>query len=106
MRERRPVLPYTMRTMLSNGRPSSVRMARFVLQTTMIALASWGVGCETTVGTTGGEACTYGEIIKDCVTDSGCHSTQECLPDLSGYGPCTCTGDAGKDGDAHEKDGN
>jgi hypothetical protein len=76
----------------------------------MIVVACWGAACGTTVGTTGGAGCTYLEVIK-CVRDSGCPATQECLPDLSGYGPCTCTADAGngedaKSADAHEKDGN
>lgn len=69
----------------------------------MIAFGSWSAGCGTAAETSGGAVCTYAEVIA-CVTDSGCHSTQQCLPDLTGYGPCTCSGDAGVAEDAASRD--
>lgn len=57
-------------------------------------------GCSTTEAVAGGAACTYGQVIR-CTTDAGCEGFQQCAPDLSTWGPCTCGTDAGTapDGD-------
>jgi len=64
----------------------------------LVALVDFS-GCQSTPQTTGGQICTYGEVIK-CETDAGCQGTQTCLPDLTGYGPCVCGTDAGRTMDA------
>lgn len=84
-----------------------------ILRGAMLALAANAPACGTTAETSGGAVCTYQETI-DCHTDSGCRATQQCLPDLTGYGPCACESDAGIGGsgtkdasvvDAREADG-
>ena len=84
-------------------RAPSVRAPRFLLRTVLIVLASAEVGCTTATETSGGAACTYGEIIW-CVEDGGSEGTRQCLPDLTAYGPCTHDHDAGAT-DAGQKDG-
>jgi hypothetical protein len=70
-----------------------------------VAAVACFTGCQSTPQTTGGQICTYNEVIHVCTTDAGCKGSQTCLPDLSGYGPCVCESDAGQseDGDAAPK---
>ena len=51
-----------------------------------------GLRCHADVGPGGGAQCTVGTSIS-CQLN-GCDGARQCLPDSSGYGPCTC-GDAG-----------
>jgi uncharacterized membrane protein len=80
-----------------------VRAPRFLLRAVLIVLASAEVGCTTATETSGGAACVHGEVI-DCTDDGGYSGRQQCLPDLTAYGPCMHDHDAGAT-DAGPKDG-
>jgi hypothetical protein len=75
----------------------SIRVARRTFRRSLsqilrgaLVLACVGADACGTAAVEGGAVCTYREVIP-CLTDAGCQGTQECLPDLSGYGPCTCS---------------
>ncbi len=73
-----------------------IPIARSVRVIALVAAsaAGWN-GCHSTTGETqGGAACVSGESFR-CLGDAGCEGVSRCLPDLTGFGPCTCEVDAG-----------
>ena len=48
-----------------------------------------------TAETSGGAACVHGTSVC-CGADGSCDCIARCLPDLTGWGPCLCSGDGGQ----------
>ncbi|HEX7671967.1 MAG TPA: hypothetical protein VF395_20370 [Polyangiaceae bacterium] len=79
--------------------------ARLLLGGALVVPSPWALpACNTATETSGGAACVYGEVVT-CTLDGGVLGSQECLPDLSAYGPCRRSfGDGGAARDAGPRD--
>jgi hypothetical protein len=83
---------------------SRIRAVRLLVTGARFAALSLSLmACSTATETSGGAACVYGEVVE-CPLDGGSLGSQECLPDLSAYGPCRRSTDAGTTRDASLRD--